>query len=499
MAEVTGRIGRLPAAVFLLLAAYFVVNIIVRLSLPHTLELDEAEQLFYSQWRLFGYGPQPPLYNWLQTAMFALTGKSILGLSLLKNLLLFSVYLFYWLAAAAVIRDNRLRIVAVLALLTLPQVSFMAQQDLTHTVVLLSATSLFLYAFYRILVAPDLAFYVLAGIAVGLGFLAKYNFPLLPIAALLAVLPERDLRSRIFNWRLLLAIAIAAVIVLPHAFWLMHNLGAATARTLEKMNEDGHAWNLMSPIQGIASLAVAGIAFSALTMLLFVAVYRRSVWTVLRSRSTPIAITERMLLLLLIALAVVVIASGATHIRERWLDPFLLVLPLYLAMKIEAAGLAERVTRKPLIAIALLIMIAVPASLYLRVATSTMTGDYTKLNVPFDRFAAQVAADGKIAPGLVLAEDRHLAGNMLLNLPDTPVMTTQYPDFVLPWAKDKPILVVWRSKPDGQIPAPLKAWLDNNAGPRDHEAAIRAIDLPYHYARDGEQYRFRYVMIEPVP
>lgn len=495
----TGRTGRFPAAIFLLLAAYFIVNIIVRLLLPHTLELDEAEQVFYSQWLLFGYGPQPPLYNWLQTAMFAVTGRSILGLSLLKNLLLFSVYLFYWLAAAAVLRDSRLRIVAVLALLTLPQVSFMAQQDLTHTVVLLSATSLFLYAFYRILAAPDLAFYVLAGIAVGLGFLAKYNFPLLPIAALLAVLPDKELRSRVFNWRLLLAIAIAAVIVLPHAFWLMHNLGAATARTLEKMNEDGHPWNLLSPVQGMVSLAVAIVAFSALTILLFVAVYRRSAWTVLRSRSTPIAITERMLLLLLIALAVVVLATGATHIRERWLDPFLLVLPLYLAMKIEAAGLTERVTRKPLLAIAVLIMIAVPASLYLRVATSAMTGDYTKLNVPFDRFSAQVAADDRTAPGLVLAEDRHLAGNMLLNMPDTPVMTTQYPDFVLPWPKDKPILLAWRSKPDGQMPASLKAWLDNNAGPQDRQVVIRAIDLPYHYARDGAQYRFHSVTIGPSP
>ena len=34
----------------LLLAAYFLLNIVLRIALPHSLELDEAEQSFFSQY-----------------------------------------------------------------------------------------------------------------------------------------------------------------------------------------------------------------------------------------------------------------------------------------------------------------------------------------------------------------------------------------------------------------------------------------------------------------
>ncbi|MBL0372575.1 glycosyltransferase family 39 protein [Rhizobium sp. KVB221] len=488
---------RKPATIlFIALAVYFLANIAVRLSLPATLELDEAEQIFYSQWLTLGYGPQPPLYNWLQTAVFAVTGRSIFGLSLLKNALLFSCYFFYWLAACQVLRDSRLRIVAVLGLLALPQVSFMAQQDLAHTVALLSATALFLYAFYRIVAAPDTTAYLLAGVAVGAGFLAKYNFPLLPIAALLAVLPEKNLRDRIFNWRLVMAMALAFAIVLPHALWLLQNFDHATSATLGKMTENGDvSVGPISAVRGIGSMAVAIAAFSAVIVLIFVAVYRRSAWTVLKAQSVPIRITERMIALLAVALIAIVVATGTVHVRERWLDPFLLVLPLYLCMKIEAAGKAGAITRKGLLVIPLAIMLAIPASIFLRVTTTGMTGAYTKLNIPFDEFAKKLTGNS-VTPAVVIAQDRHLAGNMKLNVGKTPVMTAQFPNFKLPfdWNNDQAVLLVWRSATDASVPAQLKQWVSDNAT-TGTISTIGKMSLPYHYGREGDRYDFSYAWV----
>lgn len=472
------------------LGIYFIVNIAVRLALPATLELDEAEQVFHSQWLLLGYGPQPPLYNWLQIAVFSLTGRSIFGLSLLKNLLLFSCYLFYWLAARKALKDDGLRIAAVLGLLTLPQVSYMAQQDLTHTVGLLSATSLFLAAFYSLLDKPSPGAYALAGLAVGLGFLSKYNFVLLPIAALASALTVRELRARVFDPRILLAFAIALVIVLPHVGWLIQNLDMATARTLEKMNEDGDPWSWFSPIKGIASLAVAIIAFSALTVVIFLAAVRFRAGEIMRAKTPAIVVTERMIMILIAALAVVIVITGATHIRERWLDPFLLVLPLYLAMKVEAAGTGSLLTRKGLLAIPLLVMIAVPVSIYARVATAGLTGDYTKLNVPFDRLARDIAP---LKPSLIVADDRHLAGNLLLHMPDVPVMTAQYPEFVTAAKGDGPKVYVWRGGKDWSIPERLQPFLPAN----DPDRVIRAPQFPYHFARGRDSYRFAYTAENP--
>lgn len=493
------RIARPVSLLFLVLALYFAVNIIVRLSLPASLELDEAEQVFFSQWLALGYGPQPPLYNWLQIGTFALVGRSLLGLSLLKNALLFSTYLLSWLAARQVLRDRSLQIIAVLGLLTLPQVSFMAEQDLAHTVALIAATALFLYALCRILVRPDIFAYLIAGLAVALGVLAKYNFVLLPVAALLAVLPERDLRDRIWNWRLLIALLLAFVLVLPHAIWLIRHLDFATAETLGKM-KDHHKTSpgLVSSIRGVASLAVAFLAFSALTLVIFTGVYRRQAWTVLTASSPTIRIIERMLLILLAALLLVIIGTGTVMVRERWLDPFLLILPLYLCLKIEAVDAANRLKHPGLLAIPLIILIAVPASIALRVLMAP-SGGYTRLNIPTDRFVESVVSEPKIAPAVVIAGDRRLAGNIALLLPGVPAMTPQHPDFTLSFSASatRPLLLAWSMPGDGEMPEALRQWLAAN-GYADARIDARSLALPYHFAHNQDSYAFGYAWISPT-
>jgi 4-amino-4-deoxy-L-arabinose transferase-like glycosyltransferase len=498
---VAERLKQPAAVLFVLLALYFAVNIALRVSLPASLELDEAEQVFYSQWLMLGYGPQPPLYNWLQIGVFAVTGKSVFGLSLLKNLLLFATYLFYWAAARLVLKDGALQIAAVLGLLTLPQVSFMAEQDLAHTVALIAATALFLHGFYRIIDKPALAGYLIAGLAIGLGFLAKYNFVLLPAAALIATLPERSLRDRILNWRLAAAIVLAAVLVAPHLAWLVGHFHMATAQTLSKMTD--HAVphrGVVSALRGLGSLVVAIAAFSSLTMAVFVAIFRTASLRVLAARTPLIRITERMLLVLLLALLVVIVATGTTQVRERWLDPFLLVLPLYLAMKIEAADAAGMVRRTALLALPLAIMLIVPASIGLRVTTAPLTGSYTRLNVPIDGFARQLAADSAGPPAAIIAADRHLAGNLALAFAGVPVMTSQYPDFTLPWTTDngRPVLLAWRAEHGDAMPAALGQWLVAHLA-SGGVVAPGVTELPYNFARPGKTYRFGYAWVDIAP
>jgi 4-amino-4-deoxy-L-arabinose transferase-like glycosyltransferase len=483
----------LPVTAFLVIGALLLCNTLVRLALPGVLEADEAEQVFHSQWLLWGYGPQPPLYNWIQIGVFELAGTSIASLSVLKHAILFLCYVFYWCAADAALKDDRLKVVAMFGLLTLPQVTIRPEYDLTHTVLLLSATSLFLYAFFRILKRPDVWGYVVAGIAIGVGFMAKYNFVLLPVAAALAVFPERELRGRILDWRLLLSVVIAGLIVLPHGLWIIHNLDSATAETLEKMNEDGHPWSLLSPMLGLWELLRASVEFSVWMFVAFFALYGKSGWTVLKARSRLTAVTGRMLIVIFIALVLIVLGTGATQVRERWLVPFLLVLPLYLTMKIEAAGAEAKVIRPLAVKILILILLYIPVAFFGRTVRAGLTAEYGKLNTPFDGFT-EVLASRDISPGLVVAGDRHLAGNMLLDMPHTPVMTSQYPNYVLPWDKKKPILLVWRTEPDGRMPEEMSAWAAAHGTP----GQVTTVELPYHYGRDGDTFGFSYAVIAPT-
>ena len=64
-------------------------QVLLRLALSPALDMDEAEQIVWSQHLAWGYGVQPPLYTWLQWGVNRLLGgQSVLALSLLKHSLL---------------------------------------------------------------------------------------------------------------------------------------------------------------------------------------------------------------------------------------------------------------------------------------------------------------------------------------------------------------------------------------------------------------------------
>ncbi|MBD3788635.1 MAG: hypothetical protein IE922_17050, partial [Sphingomonadales bacterium] len=74
-----------------LFAAYFAAQAALRVTLGDRVNIDEAEALLWAQRLDWGYGPQPPLYIWAQSAVFALTGPGVLGLAVLKALVLWGI------------------------------------------------------------------------------------------------------------------------------------------------------------------------------------------------------------------------------------------------------------------------------------------------------------------------------------------------------------------------------------------------------------------------
>jgi 4-amino-4-deoxy-L-arabinose transferase-like glycosyltransferase len=477
------------------LAVYFLLNVALRMALPHSLELDEAEQAFFSQYLLPGYGPQPPFYNWMQYVVISVTGMSMWALTVPKNLLLFLSYLFYGLAAREVLKERSLAALAMLSLITLPQVAFMAQRDLTHTVTLLLATSLFLLGFLRTLNRPGIGSYLLIGIATGIGIISKYNFALMPAAALLAVLPDIEWRRRALDLRMLLAIAVAAAIILPHGLWLLNNMDQASAGTLSKMIENDHEGRLAKLGVGLLSLLVAIVAFTALPAVLFAAAFRADLLRALRAGNRWTRMLERMMIISLIAVAIITVGVGATHIRERWLTPFLLVLPLYTFMKLEATGIDLSAGHRRFRQVIPVLMAIVLLSLGLRVVAAQWIGSYSKPNIPFPSFAREMTA--KTKPALVIASDMYVAGNLRVQLPDVPIVVPGSAGSLaaLSAASQGPVLVVWRGATESDattIPQGLTLTLSaENLVIVDQ----RMLLLPYYYGRDSDKYALGYAWV----
>lgn len=490
-----------PHAVFMLLAVYFAVNFLVRMALPGSLERDEAQQILLSQWLSAGYDTQPPFYNWLQYGLIRLTGPSVFAISILKNGMLFAAYLAYGLAARTVLKDRDLAIIATLSLLTIPQIAFEAQRDLTHTVAVVFAAALFLYGFLRTLAAPTALSYLVTGVAIGIGMIAKYNFALLPAAGLLAILFDREWRQRLFDWRLGLTAAAALVIVLPHALWLLDHLALASGGTMDKLS-DGSTGISSQILEGLLSLATAILGFSAVTVAVLAIVFRGDLWKALSAGNRWTALIEAMMAFFLLALLLLILFAGAAHIKDRWLTPLLLVLPLYLCLKIEAAGLGNALQLKRFAPIAAAIMIAVPAILFIRVAAAGLTGDYQKLNVPYDAFARHIAEEG-VTPAVILADDTHLAGNLRLQFPGVPVVSEDYAGFApdVAWSAQAPVMVVWRNEDGSPAEAPQALLADAARFGNGRAAAapdLHRVEMPYHYGRDGDRYSFSYALVYPA-
>ncbi len=491
-----------PDLVIVLLAAYFLVNLLVRITLPNSLELDESQQVFFAQYLAAGYGTQPPFYNWTYYLVAKLFGSSVATLAILKDLMLFASYVLYYKAARLWVKEPLWAVIAVLGLLTIPQISFEAQRDLTHTVAVVFATSLFLYGMARTLTRGDLAAYAITGLALGIGLISKYNFALFGLAAIISLLVSPDGRKALFDRRLALTIIVAGIVVTPHAAWLSSHLYLATDHTLEKMTAGASTSKIGQIASGLLSLVLAVIGFSIVTILAYLLGFGRSMFNAARHPEGRSRILATLMLAAIAILILVVMVTDTTNIKDRWLTPFLMVLPLFLALCLEGAGVDPIRPFRRLLILCLAIMIAVPLALNLRITLAATFGHYEKLNVPYGPLARALEQSAMPAPAAILAAETHLAGNLRLQMPTVTLISPAVEGFDPPvvYSTDHPLLIVWRGKGERHpaVPDALTEWLAKR--PQFSAAKIEPqwLDLPYHYGKAGEVYGFGYAVVVPL-
>lgn len=470
-----------PAALFL--GAYFLLSVAVRLALPNALTLDEAEQALFSQYWLAGYGPQPPFYNWVQNAFVSVTGISLFSLTLPKFLMLLSCYVFFGMAARELHPRPGFAALAMLSLLTLPQLSYMPQQDLTHTVAVLMATALFLYGLFRTLVRADWQGYLILGVAIGIGTISKYNFALLPAATIIAVSCDREWRARLFDPRILLTAIVSLVIVLPHALWLLGHLDLATSGTIGKMVEANAPHGAVRIARALGSLMLACIAFGALTVVIFAVAFKREFRQSLKAGDRWTRLLGLMMAVGLLGVVLVILFTGTTKITERWLDPYLLPLPLYLLLKLERAGIDTTSHLRRFVPVFAVIMLVTLVPLAGKTLTGGLTGGYTRINYPFASVAEALKAEGR--PAVIIAAGMNLAGNMRLQFPDVPVINSEQPIAGFPAANamKAPVLAIWAD--EGGTPGSPSIDLSSIERLGLTPSPAKSLSRPYYYG-DGK-------------
>lgn len=290
---------------------YFLVQMVSRLMIGPGLDLDEAEAFYVARDLAWGYGPQPPLYFWLQRAVFAVAGEGILALALLKAAILGG-------AGVLVFRVLRQALppmgagVAALSVGLLPELVWESQRALTHTNLVFLMSVATVWAFLRVLGRGQRGDYLIFGLVVGLGLLSKHNYGLLVVGVVGAGLIHPAWRARLSARGLGMAALVAGVVVLPFAVWLAGHLAQGTA-SVSKLGLAQGAGGI--GVFGAAVLSLYGLAALVLGPLLWLR--RRGPW----HWPAPVRLLALTAGVCLALVAVLVVVTGTAAVQARWLMP----------------------------------------------------------------------------------------------------------------------------------------------------------------------------------
>jgi len=452
------------------IAAYFLLQIIVRLITTDGVTVDESEQVMLTQYFALGYNAQPPLYTWLQMIFFTVFGKNIFAIALLKNLTLFAIYIFTY-ATALLVTENRSKAaLAAMGLLFLPQIVWEAQIDQIHTVLLTASTAAFFYFYFYTVQKQTLAGYLLLGVTAACGVLAKYNFVIVVFALLVASLLVADYRKRIFNKKLALSIAVATVLTLPHIIWFLGHMDLATNETISRMSMDQEGHYLADILHGMLELVVSYLAFVAVFLVFYLALFRKQL------AFRPLNPTAKLLAIYIAvtfgAIMVIVLVSQSTNIKERWLQPFLFILPLLAFLLTDLQQVKARSIRiysAMGTLFCLIVMLVIP----LRVVFVDYDSKPHRENYPF-RAVTEKLNDSSLGEQrlLILTEDKFIGGNLKLFMKESTLITPSIP--LQQYAPEDTVLVVWQRR------NPID-YLSEEATPITQEP--KEIVVPYRYSK----------------
>jgi 4-amino-4-deoxy-L-arabinose transferase-like glycosyltransferase len=475
---------------FLVIAAYFLLQIVLRLLVSGSVELDEAEQVLLTQRIAWGYGSQPPLYTWLQACIFRVFGEGVLGLALLKNILLFGLYLFTFFAAREMAGEDRTATAATASLLFIPQIVWESQRDLTHSVLATAMAAATLYAAARVLRRGRVGDYFLLGLFAGLGVLGKYNYAVFLAALGIAALSLPEFRSRFRHPRILLSLLVMVLVTAGHFVWSL-------THSSDLFRQAGTFHREMAPSlwidygRGTWSLMRAVLSFLGPLVGIYLLFFLpRSPGGSPEEAPSPFrSLLGRTLVSGILICLGLVLAFRVTNFKDRWMQPILFAAAVYFPFLVRHRLAGNSLRRLLTIAgvVAILVLSLLPARIFF---ASYLKGT-NQLNAPFALLGDALRREG-FEGGNIAASDRWLGGNLRLRFHGNPVFVPELPQPEP--RRGAPWLVVWNAKREGKLPEALQHLCGSLPECRVNDPP-RFIEAPSLYG-DGVM-RLGFLLVQP--
>lgn len=477
-----------PAAfrvLFIGLFCYFALQVWLRVHSSTSVDLDESEQVVLSQKFCWGYGSDPPLYTWIQMGFFGIFGQSVLGLSLLKNLLLFGTYVLTYAATRLVTRNPLAALAAPLSLLYLPGVAWESQRDLTHSVFAGALSLATLYCLLKLVRESRTAWYWWLGVFAAAGLLAKYNYAVWLLGLIVAALSVPALRPAILDARIGLSLGTGLLLFLPNGLWMLNHRDLALLTASKFDVNQSAAWVGVVWL-GMKNLFLAVAEFALPLTVIYWLIFRRP----LAGPSVPagsgqpgLQLIIRAWAVILVVLLLLIMLAHSTGFKDRWFQPILTALPVAAAALVE-----KRLSFKRLgwmAGISATVMLAVAIVFPGRLLVAERLHREEPLTRPYAQLAAQIRA---LVPdnALVICDTRLLAGNLRLGLQNALVLPPELSQLMK--TDQQHCLLVWDATREEALPPALQSWRAEFAPQASGDISPRFFSATYHFHK-SKQYR----------
>lgn len=443
------KVLKKPLLFWAILLTYYILQLVLRYASLESLEWDQSEQAYLSQWYASGYGIQPPLFNWLQKLIIDLSGDVLFSLLFFKISIIIGTQLLIYHSVKLITGRHLPAIVAVLSMFLFPQYFWESLRDLSHTVLATFLCAAIFYFVVRTVRFQAISDYALLGVSIGLAVITKYNTLLFILVTLLSGLSVREVRASILTSRILLTACFAMLISLPHAVWLYGQFDQILMSTFDKVSVSQEDFSLGKMLVGYAN---GLLGFLILYLLIFFAVswkfitLKKDVWT---------KFLVYFLVIMSLVILITMFIGDLTEIKDRYLQTLFIVIPVLSALLVNFDD--EAMVAKRLSITASCVGLLVFSAIVITVYFGDVIGKNGRYNKPYLALAYHLQTQG--SAGLIVAQDFQIAGNLLAQIDDVIVVTPEDRGFK-PSLKLIEGYMVWEGSKT--IPVTLRQYLSAN-------------------------------------
>jgi 4-amino-4-deoxy-L-arabinose transferase-like glycosyltransferase len=328
------------AWVLAFVSAGFVAWTLLPAWLAGNLHPDTLEGLYWGQHWLWGYHKHPPLAAWSSELVHAAFGSANWAYYALSQAFIAAAFAGIWLLTRD-IAGPRAALAAVV-LLALTHYTTYATPRFNPNTVQFAFWAWTMALFWRALARDRAVWWILTGVAAGLGLLAKYSIGVLLATLLAYLLLSPAGRRQFVRPGFYLGLAACLLVIAPHLLWLVRNdfvtLGYLAERSDGTLT--GPADHVIGPLTFLAdqAFAIAPMLLAAAIGLGLLGREQAASRLHLARRRLRSPAGLYLAVVYLVPIAVLTLASAATGIRIRtmWGMSFVLAAPPLLALLLPA-------------------------------------------------------------------------------------------------------------------------------------------------------------------